>query len=79
MKQRDARLANSSVLNAANPVIFPSSFESRAEECIVADHKRTCSQLNHGREGRIEVAFGAGTQDMELQPEGPGRRLQVLQ
>src|SRR6266403_4664948 len=30
------------------------------------------------REGRIEIAFGAGMQDMHLQPEATGRRLQVL-
>ena len=34
-------------------------------------------QLNQGRKDRIEVALGAGVQDMQLQPESAGRRLQV--
>ena len=44
---------------------------------IGADHERAGPQLDQGCEGRIDVAFGAGMQDMELQPEGAGRRLQV--
>ena len=54
-------------------------FDPGTEECIVADHERACSQLDQGCESRIEVAFGARMQDMELQPEGAGRRLQVFQ
>ena len=52
-------------------------FAPASEECIGADHERACSQLDQGCEDRIEVAFGARMQDMELQPEGAGRRLQV--
>ena len=52
-------------------------FAPADEECIGADHERAGSQLDQGCEDRIEVAFGAGMQDMELQPEGAGRRLQV--
>jgi len=33
--------------------------------------------LNQGREGRIEFAFATCMQDMELQPECAGRRLQL--
>src|SRR5262245_10399366 len=42
-----------------------------------ADHKPTGSQFDQGCEDRIEVVFGAGLQDMELQAERAGRRLQV--
>ena len=52
-------------------------FAPAGEECIGADHERACSQLDQGCKDRIEVAFGARMQDMELQPEGAGRRLQV--
>ena len=47
------------------------------EEWIAADHERAGSQSGQGCEDRIEVALGAGEQDMELQPEGAGRGLQV--
>ena len=36
-----------------------------------------CSQLDQSCEDRIEIAFAARVQDMELQPEGAGRRLHV--
>ena len=52
-------------------------FAPADEEWIGADHEPAGSQLDQGCEDRIEVAFGAGMQDMELQPEGAGRRLQV--
>ena len=52
-------------------------FAPAIEECIGADHERACPQLDQGCEGRVEVAFGARMQDMELQPEGAGRRLHV--
>ena len=52
-------------------------FAPANKQCIGADHERAGSQLDQGREDRIEVAFGAGMQDMELQPEGAGRRLQL--
>ena len=54
-------------------------FASGYEEWVGADHERAGSQLDQGCEGRIEIAFVAGMQDMELQPEGAGRRLQVSQ
>jgi pimeloyl-ACP methyl ester carboxylesterase len=31
------------------------------------------SQLDHGREGRVDVVVGAGSQDMQLQPESTRR------
>jgi len=52
-------------------------FAPRAKERIVADHKPACSQLEQGSKDRIEVAFSPRMQDMELEPEGAGRRLQV--
>ena len=47
------------------------------EEWITADYERAGSQSGQGCEDRIEVALGARMQDMKLQPEGAGRRLQV--
>ena len=52
-------------------------FAPASEECIGADHERAGSQLDQGCEDRVEVAFGARMQDMELQPEGARRRLHV--
>src|SRR5712691_2530129 len=49
------------------------------EDCIGADHERAGSQLGQGCEDRIEIAFGAGMQDMQLHSEDAGRRLQVSQ
>jgi ABC transporter substrate binding protein len=50
-------------------------FAPANEECIGADHERTGPQLGQGCKDRIEITFGAGMQDMELQSEGAGRRL----
>jgi hypothetical protein len=50
---------------------------SAREECFAADHEPAGSQLDQGCEDRIEVAIGARMQDMELELEGAGRRLQV--
>src|SRR5262245_52807031 len=47
------------------------------EEWITAYDQRAGSQSRQGCEDRIEVALGARLQDMKLQPEGAGRRLQV--
>ena len=47
------------------------------EEWVTADYERAGSQSGQGCEDRIEVALGARMQDMELQPEGVGRRLHV--
>ena len=44
---------------------------------ITADHERAGSQSGQGCEDRIEFALGARMQDMELQPEGASRRLQL--
>ena len=52
-------------------------FAPRAKECIVADYKPACSQLEQGCEDRIELAFAARMQDMKFEPETAGRRLQV--
>jgi hypothetical protein len=38
------------------------------KECIVSDREPARSQLDQVCEDCIEVTFGAGIQDMELQP-----------
>ena len=53
-------------------------FAPAGEEWIGANHEPACPQLDQLCEDRIEVTFGAGIQDMELQPEGAGRRLHLL-
>ena len=53
-------------------------FAPAREECIGADHEPARSQLDQLCEDSIEVTFGAGIQDMELQPEGTSRRLHLL-
>jgi type I restriction enzyme R subunit len=52
-------------------------FAPADEHCIGCDHERVGSQLGEGCKYRVEVVLGAGIQDMELQPEGAGSRLQV--
>src|SRR6266545_5058554 len=47
------------------------------EQSIIADRQRACPQSGQGCEDRIEVAFGARLQDMGLQPDRAGRRLQL--
>ena len=47
------------------------------EERIAADQERPCAQLGNGYKDRIEVAFGAGTQGMQLQRKLAGDFLQV--
>ena len=47
------------------------------EERIAADQERPCAQLGNGYKDRIEVAFGAGTQGMQLQRKLVGDFLQV--
>ena len=44
-----------------------------------ADHEHAGSQLVQSREDPIEIAVSARMQDMEPQPEGARRRLQVPQ
>jgi hypothetical protein len=41
---------------------------SAEEKGIGADHQRACPQAGCGCKGRIEIALGAGIQEMELQP-----------
>jgi hypothetical protein len=50
-------------------------FAPANEECVGGDHEAACPQLDQSCEDRIEVALGAGIQDVELQAEGMGRRL----
>jgi hypothetical protein len=38
------------------------------EERIAEEHERARMQLDEGGEGGIDLAFGAGLQDRELQP-----------
>ena len=45
---------------------------------IEADHEPARSQLDQLCETPIEVMFGAGIQDIELQPKGASRCLQLL-
>jgi hypothetical protein len=49
------------------------------EEEIRHDHERASSQLDQGCEDRVEIAIGARIQDMELQPESVGCRMQGSQ
>ena len=48
------------------------------EEYLGADHEPARSQLDHLCEDCIEVTFGAGIQDKELQAEAVGRRQHLL-
>ena len=43
-------------------------FAPAVEERVVADEKRAGVLLDKGGEGGVEFVFGAGLQDMELQP-----------
>src|SRR5262245_43151925 len=52
-------------------------FPAADEQSIGADHKPACSQLDHSCKDRFKVVFRAGTQDMELEPEDAGPRLEV--
>src|SRR5215472_2943870 len=52
-------------------------FASGREECTGADDERAWSELGQGCKDRIKIALGARRQDMELQPQAAGRRLQV--
>jgi mitochondrial fission protein ELM1 len=48
-------------------------FAPDAEERLGAEQECASSQLDHGREGRVDVVVGAGSQDMQLQPESTRR------
>jgi len=50
-------------------------FLSGGEKRIGADYEPAGSQFNHLCKDSIEVTFGAGIQDVEVQPEGLSRRL----
>src|SRR6516225_5278244 len=52
-------------------------FAAGGEKRMGANDEPACSQSDQVCEHRIEVALSAGVQDMELQAEGAGRRLQV--
>ena len=44
-------------------------FAPTIEECIGIDHHYACPQLEHGREGQVQLALAAGVQDMQLETE----------
>ena len=48
----------------------------RREENIGSDNERTRPQLDQACESRIDLRFRAGVEDVELQSENAGRRLQ---
>src|SRR5262249_51860451 len=51
-------------------------FASARKKCIGADDEPARSQLDQLCEDLIKVTFGAGIENMELQPEGASRCLQ---
>src|SRR5262245_53237141 len=53
-------------------------FNPARKKWIRGDHEPTCSQLDQLCEGSVKVTFGACIQDMELQPEGASRCLQLF-
>jgi hypothetical protein len=54
-------------------------FDPADEENIRANHEPPCSQLDQASKSGAEIAFGAGMQDVELEPQCAGNRLQVSQ
>jgi len=48
------------------------------EHHILSDHQRGRFELVHPLKDRIEIAWRAGIQDMELQSQPLGRRLQIF-
>lgn len=44
------------------------------EQCIAADYKAAGSQFLELREHRTKIAFAAGIEDMQIQPENLCRR-----
>src|SRR5215510_2329195 len=52
-------------------------FPAADEQSIGANHKPACVQLGRSCKDRFKVVFRAGTQDMELEPEDAGPRLEV--
>ena len=49
------------------------------EEGIAADEERVGSLAHKSREGRIDLAAGAGADDLDLQSHGAGRQFHVSQ
>ena len=54
-------------------------FAAASKEHVADGHQPVCPQLVQGRKSPIEIAFGAGLQDMNLQAERAGGRLQTFQ
>ena len=52
-------------------------FDPAKEECTAGDHESARPQLDQLCEGCIEVTFGADIEDLEIQPEGVSRCLQL--
>src|SRR5262249_21295201 len=48
------------------------------EEFASADYERVCSELDQTRERCVDLTFGAGIQDMDLQPNRVRRLLHVF-
>src|SRR5262245_7705827 len=51
---------------------------SAGEECIRTNDESAGTQLDHGREGRVDLLVRARIQNVELQPEPARRYLQLL-
>ena len=49
-------------------------FVPAGEEWFAGDHESAGARLTQRREDAVEVALAAGVEDLELQPEGKGRR-----
>src|SRR5262249_40568519 len=58
-------------------LFYSELFAAAGEKRRGANDEPACPQSDQVCEHRIEVALSAGVQDMELQAEGVGRRLQV--
>ena len=54
-------------------------FAAASKEHVANGHQSVCPQFVQRREGLVEIAFGAGLQDMNLQAERAGGRLQTFQ
>ena len=52
-------------------------FALAVEECVGDDHECAGPSLDQSCESVVDVALGACVEDIQLQPEGAGRRLQT--
>ena len=52
-------------------------FAAIPKERIAADEECADAILHHGRERGVDLGRGRGSQDYELQPDGPCRILQL--